>query len=327
MDPKWRAEAPTMLQGMLRIRVFEETVEQEVMQGHVYGGVHLAIGQEAVAVGAHHGLKANDYVLGPHRGHHICVARGVDPARMMAELMGRATGIARGKSSSMHFIDTEHAVLGLNGIVGAPIGIATGAGFSIQYRQESDRVAVAFFGEGAANKGQFHESLNLAGLWHLPVIYICENNRYSVETPFDKSTAGGSVARRAASYGFPGVEVDGMDVTAIAEAVAAARARAVAKEGPTLIEAKTYRYRGHDIGDPQNYRTRDEVDRWRDADPIERFTARMREEGLLDAGAFDALKAQVEKEIDAARRYGLESPASAPAVARDFVYANTEGEE
>jgi TPP-dependent pyruvate/acetoin dehydrogenase alpha subunit len=315
-----------MLRDMIRIRVFEETVEQEVMQGHVYGGVHLAIGQEAVAVGAHYGLHPHDYVTGSHRGHHVCLARGVDPAKMMAELMGKETGLARGKSSSMHFVDKEHGVLGLNGIVGAAVGIATGAAFSIKYLGEEDRVAVAFFGEGAANKGQFHESLNLAGLWKLPVIYLCENNNYSVETAFEKATAGGSVARRAASYGFPGVEVDGMDVTAVAAAVAAARDRAVRQEGPTLIEARTYRYRGHDIGDPQNYRTRDEVERWREHDPIQRLAVIMEAEGVLDEQALVALRTEVEAEIDMARQFGLDSPGPDRRVAYEFVYAQREGE-
>lgn len=321
MDDQWKALVIPMLRDMMRIRVFEETVEQEALKGHVQGGIHLAIGQEAVAVGAHFALQPNDYVVGAHRGHHICLARGVDPRAMMAELMGKATGLSRGKSSSMHLIDPSHGVLGLDGIVGASIGIATGAGFSIRYRNNTTQVAVAFFGEGAANKGIFNESLNLAGLWNLPVIYICENNRYSVETPIDQSTAGGTIAERAKSYGFPGVTVDGMDVAAVWHAVAKARDRATSGAGPTLIQADTYRFRGHDIGDPQNYRPKEEVREWQTKDPIQGLITRAQAEGILTSDEIENVRATVTEDVDQAVQFALSSPEADIEAAHEFVYA------
>ncbi len=320
MHERWKSQAADMLYAMLRIRAFEETVEEEAMRGHVQGGIHLAIGQEAVAVGAHFALHSDDYVLGSHRGHHVCLARGVDANRMMAELMGKETGLSRGKSSSMHLVDPSHGLLGTDGIVAANIGIATGAAFSIKYL-EANRVAVAFFGEGSVNKGLFNESLNLAGLWKLPVIYICENNLYAVETHFDNATAGGGVARRAESYGFPGVVVDGMDVIAMAEAVTEARERAIGSGGPTLIEAKTYRFRGHEVGDPQNYRAKEEVARWRVCDPIQRLKKTVTDLGWLAEAMIEELTARAASEMEEARAFGLASADASPETACEFVYA------
>lgn len=317
-----RAQLLSMLKEMIRIRIFEETVEEQSMKGHVQGGIHLAIGQEAVAVGASHALNPADYVTGSHRGHHVCLARGVRPDAMMAELMGKVTGLSRGKSSSMHLIDKSRAVLGLNGIVGAAIGIATGAAFSLKY-QKSGLVAVAFFGEGAANKGQFHESMNLAALWGLPVIYICENNMYSVETHITQSTAGGGVAHRANSYGFPGVTVDGMDVMAVYKAVQEARQRAM-EGSPTLIEAKTYRFKGHELGDPQNYRAQEEVNQWKVNDPIVRLEKMLVEANGINSEGLARLHQEMAEEVNQAVRFALESPVPDRSSAYQYIYANEE---
>ncbi|PSR21697.1 MAG: pyruvate dehydrogenase (acetyl-transferring) E1 component subunit alpha [Sulfobacillus acidophilus] len=321
MDYDRRHVVESMLQQMLFIRLFEESVEQDALQGMVQGGVHLSIGQEAVAVGVHHALQSQDYVTGGHRGHHICLARGMDPRIMMAELMGKATGLSRGKSGSMHLIDPDHGILGLNGIVAASIGIATGAAFAVKYWQRSDQVVVGFFGDGAGNKGLFNESLNLAGLWNLPVIYVCENNQYAVETHVRQSTAGGDLSHRAEGYGFPGITVDGMDPLAVWEAVTQARTRAVNGEGPTLIEAQTYRYRGHDVGDPQTYRTKDEIADWRERDPIEYLTQMAMANEWLDGNTITALRESMQREVDAARRFALESPDPELGVALQYVYS------
>ncbi|UVI32970.1 thiamine pyrophosphate-dependent dehydrogenase E1 component subunit alpha [Paenibacillus spongiae] len=295
------------LKEMLRIRVFEQRAEELTLSGKVVGGVHLAIGQEAVAVGVMMALKEEDYVTGPHRGHHILIAKGLETSKLMAELLGKETGIVGGRGGSMHMADASKGMLGVNGIVGASIVIATGAAFTAQYLIR-DQAAVAFFGDGGANKGQFHESLNMASIFKLPAIYVCENNQYAVETSVEYSTAAEHIADRGAGYRMPGVIVDGLDVLDVYSAAKEARLRAGSGEGPTLIEAKTYRFKGHSIGDLENYRTREEVQEWMKNDPIIRLKLSMEELGLLDENGWNAMKTEVEQEIEAAVQFAVNSP-------------------
>lgn len=313
----------SMLRDMVRIRSFDERAEEYTMKGNVLGSVHLAIGQEAVAVGVCHALRPEDYVLGPHRGHHIALAKGLPADQMMAELMGRATGFCHGKGGHMHMVDVSRGLLGLNGIVAASIGIATGVGLSIKQRK-SHQVAVAFFGDGGANKGQFHESMNLASILNLPVIYVCENNVYAVETNVAYATAVQDIAVRATSYNFPGIVVDGMDVVGVFEAAREARRRAVEDGRPTLIEAKTYRYKGHHTGDPERYRTKEEVAQWRSRDAIVRLQQQGLQQGWLTQAQVDGIYAEAVAEVEAAVQFGLASPEPEVAEAFRHVFAAEE---
>jgi TPP-dependent pyruvate/acetoin dehydrogenase alpha subunit len=270
----------------------------------VPGPLHLSIGQEAVAVGALWGLRPSDVILSTHRGHHHCLAKGAAPGRMMAELLGRTTGYSRGRGGSMHIAVPELGILGTNGIVGGGIPIATGAAYGLQ-TQERDDVAVCFFGEGAAACGVFSEALNMASLWRLPLIMVCENNQYVELTPQSLHVAG-EIWRRGEGYDVPGVRVDGNDVDEVSEAMADAVARARGGSGPTIIEAITYRWFGHYAGDKAAYRTEEEVEQWRARDPLD--VARSR----IDTADADAADAEVEHEIGRAREFALESPLAGP---------------
>lgn len=300
-----------LLREMLRIRLFEQKAEEMTLAGKVVGGVHLAIGQEAVAAGVMAALKEEDYVTGPHRGHHLLIAKGLELSKLMAELMGKATGTVGGRGGSMHMADASKGMLGVNGIVGASIVIATGAAFTARYL-DRDQVAVAFFGDGGANKGQFHESLNMASILDLPAIYVCENNQYAVETSVSYSTAVDHIAERAASYRMPGVLVDGLDALDVYAAAKEARRRATEEKRPTLIEALTYRFKGHSIGDVENYRTREEVQRWMESDPIARLKHEMDEAGLLTKEEWNRMAEATESEVQAAVKYALDSPEPDP---------------
>ncbi len=258
------------LYQMHLIRAFEETVEQLYAAGKMHGTMHLSIGQEAVAVGAIAALRPDDYITSTHRGHGHAIAKGQDIRAMLAELLGKETGICRGRGGSMHLADLERGNLGANGIVAGGIPIAVGAGLSIRL-QGQDRVVLCCFGDGAANHGNFHEGLNMAAIWRLPVIFLCENNQYAMSMPIQKAMAVPRVADRAVAYGIPGETVDGMDVLAVYRATRAAVERARRGEGPTLIEAITYRYKGHSKSDRQVYRTKEEVQAWMARDPIARF--------------------------------------------------------
>jgi len=260
-----------LLDKMLLIRAFEEKAEELYMLGKTHGTMHLSIGQEATAVGASDALREGDYLLNTHRGHGHCLAWfGADADQMMAEFMGRETGYCRGRGGSMHIANIETNNLGANGIVGGGIPISTGVGLSIRLRK-TDQVCLTVFGDGASNEGAFHESLNMASIWKLPVIYLCENNQYAMSMAIGKSAAVERISLRAASYTIPGVTIDGNDVMAVRDAVAAAAERARKGEGPTLIEALTYRWKGHSRSDRQAYRTRDEVMEWQQRDPIRRW--------------------------------------------------------
>src|SRR3981081_585235 len=256
-----------MYEQMLTIRRFEERAGKEFAAGKIPGFVHLYAGEEAVAVGVCSHLTDDDYITSHHRGHGHCIAKGVDIREMVAELLGREAGACRGKGGSMHIADVHKGMLGANGIVGGGFPLATGAGLTCKYNGQG-QVAVCFFGDGAANQGTFHESLNLAGIWKLPVIYVAENNGYAESTPVTYHMSCRDIAERAAGYGMPGVTVDGLNVFAVYEAAGEAIARARRGEGPSLIECKTYRYYGHFEGDTVMYRTKDELEFYRGRDPI-----------------------------------------------------------
>lgn len=309
-----------MLSTMLLIRAFEEKAEELYGLGRVHGTMHLSIGQEAVAVGVCEALRPDDYILSTHRGHGHCLAKGADVRRVMAEFLGKETGYCRGRGGSMHIADVEGGNLGANGIVGGGLPIATGVGLSIQIRG-TQQVCVAFFGDGAANEGAFHESLNLASIWDLPVVFVCENNQYAMSMPVHRAMRVERVADRACAYGIPGRTVDGMDVFAVFEAAQEAVERARAGGGPSLLECVTYRYHGHSKSDRQRYRTREEVERWRARDPIERLRGRLEAQGLLDPEAYEALAAAARERVEDAVRFAEASPEPDPATLLEDVYA------
>jgi TPP-dependent pyruvate/acetoin dehydrogenase alpha subunit len=291
---------------MLVIRLFEETVERLFSRGLIQGTAHPAIGQEAVAVGACGALRpGRDCVTSTHRGHGHCLACGGDPNRAMAELFGKATGYSRGRGGSQLMADFSLGFLGSNGITGAGLPVAAGAALAFQLRRAA-RVALCFFGDGAANQGVFHEALNLAAIWKLPVVYVCENNRYAMSMPVEKSIAIRDIADRATAYGMPGLIVDGNDLEEVRGAVRAAAERARRAEGPTLIECKTYRLSGHSRGDPRRYRSREEEAQWRRKDPIAAWRRTLRARGLLttedDRRIRHAARAAIREAVAFARR-------------------------
>jgi pyruvate dehydrogenase E1 component alpha subunit len=285
---------------MRTIRVFEETLDRLVKAGRLPGFLHLYAGQEAIAVGVCRQLDDRDIVNSTHRGHGHCIAKGVDIRGMMAELFGRATGICKGKGGSMHIADLERGMLGANGIVGAGIPLTVGAALTAQVKQTGG-VAVAFFGDGATNQGQFHEALNLAAIWKLPAIFVLENNGYGEATPMEHVTAVTDLAVRAGSYAMASAVVDGMDYFDVSEKAAAAIARARAGEGPTLIECKTYRFYGHYVGDPLTYRTAEEAAMWKTTrDPLVLFEARAVETMLVEEPSLRRIDAEIDAAVDAA---------------------------
>ncbi|MBN1402779.1 MAG: dehydrogenase E1 component subunit alpha/beta [Anaerolineae bacterium] len=315
---------------MLEIRIFEDTVYDLLGQNLIKGASHLYAGQEAVAVGAVAALRDDDLITSTHRGHGHCHARGDALAegpeakqehlnKMMAELCGRETGYCGGRGGSMHIADVEKGNLGATGIVGGNIPVATGAALSMKM-QGLDRCVVCFFGDGASNTGNFHEALNLASAWKLPVIYVVENNLYGMSVPFGNISATQDIADRAQAYNVPGVVVDGMDPMAVYEAVSAALERARRGDGPTLIECKTYRWYGHSRSDPRAYRTREEEQSWRDRDPIATFPRRLVEAGIATSEEIQAIEALAEKKVQAATAFALNSPLPDPADVEKNVY-------
>ena len=295
-----KAELLSQYERMLTIRRFEETAHEQFWAKMVPGPLHLSIGQEAVAVGGCGQLRTSDAVVSTHRGHHHCLAKGARPDRMMAELLGRQTGYCRGRGGSMHIAIPDIGLIGTNGIVGGGLPIATGAAYGFQVKKTDD-VTVCFFGEGAAATGAFGEALNIASLWKLPLVLICENNQY-VELAGQAVHVAGEIYRRAEGYDMPGVKVDGNDVVAVSATVDAAIERARHGEGPTLVEALTYRWFGHYAGDKAAFRDEAEVEEWRGRDPLPKARAG------LDPAAADAVDARVEAEIQAALQFALDSP-------------------
>jgi pyruvate dehydrogenase E1 component alpha subunit len=311
----------TMLQEMHLIRAFEERAEQLYMQGKVHGTMHLSIGQEATAVGAANAMQEGDYLLNHHRGHGHCMAWGSDPNRMMAEFMGKETGYCRGRGGSMHIADVESNNLGANGIVAGGIPIAVGVGLSIKMRRTS-QVCLVIFGDGAANEGAFHEALNMASIWTLPIVFLCENNQYAMSMPVQKAFNIENISQRAAAYGLPGVTVDGNDPLAVYSAVSEAAARARRGEGATLVEAKTYRYKGHSKSDKQAYRSREEVRFWQEnRDPIMRFSQLLVTAGVISEAEAAQMRDRAIAIIDEAVAFSEASPAPDVADIMDGVYA------
>jgi TPP-dependent pyruvate/acetoin dehydrogenase alpha subunit len=291
---------------MLLIRKFDEEARRLYMEDEIRGSTHTYTGEEAIAVGACAALRKDDLITSTHRGHGHCLAKGGDPQAMMAELLGRATGYCKGKGGSMHIADFELGILGANGIVGGGVGIATGAAYASEY-QGLDRVTICFFGDGAINQGVFYEAANMAALWSLPVIYLCEQNQYAEFSPSAPMISVDDLAVRAEAFGIPGVTVDGNDVLAVYQTVSEAVARARRGEGPSLIVAKTYRLEGHTIGDPLTYRPDGEEEFWWEREPISRFRQYLAEEGILAEGA-DEIASAVEEEIEEAVAFALDSP-------------------
>jgi acetoin:2,6-dichlorophenolindophenol oxidoreductase subunit alpha len=290
------------------IRTFEERLKHLVETGVPAGPVHLYVGEEAVAVGACAALRPTDWIASTHRGHGHCIAKGVDVRRMMAELYGKSTGTNRGKGGSMHITDVRVGMLGVNPIVGSGVTHAVGAALSAKVRQ-SGQVAAAFFGDGAANAGAVHEAMNLAAIWALPVVFVCENNGYADATPVEYAVAGPGIASRAAAYGIPGIRVDGQDVLAVWRAADAAVQQARTGGGPTLLECATYRYYGHHQGDdPLRYRTAAEQDAAHGRDCLRRFRAQAEREAWLGAAELDIIEAQNLALLDEAVRFAETSP-------------------
>jgi TPP-dependent pyruvate/acetoin dehydrogenase alpha subunit len=288
-----------ILRRMLTIRAFDTRAGELFADGELPGFVHLYIGEEAVGVGAVAALEEQDYITSTHRGHGHCISKGLDTYRMMAELYGKRDGYCNGKGGSMHIADVDAGMLGANGIVGAGPPLATGAALTAAYKDE-DKVALAFFGDGAVAQGQVHEAINLAATWGLPAVFVIENNHFGEATPVEKQHNVEHLSATAEAYDIPGFTVDGMDVTAVYEAVKEARERAAAGEGPTLIEADTYRYEGHFEGDHQPYRTEDDIDVWKGRDAIEAFKDRLVDAGTITQEEFEELRAEIESEIDEA---------------------------
>ncbi|HDD31377.1 MAG TPA: thiamine pyrophosphate-dependent dehydrogenase E1 component subunit alpha [Thermococcus litoralis] len=306
---------------MVKIREHEERVAELFAQGKIPGFVHLYVGEEAVATGVMAHLRKGDFITSTHRGHGHFIAKGGNIKASMAELFGKATGICKGKGGSMHIADLDVGELGANGIVGGGIPHAVGAALGIKLNG-LDNVAVAFFGDGASNQQNFHEAINLAAIWKLPVVFVCENNLYQISLPYSKQQAIKSVAERAAAYGIPGVSVDGQDVFAVYEVAKEAIERARNGEGPTLIEAKTYRFRGHFEGDPQVYRSKEEVEWWKEnKDPIVLFEKTVLEKGLLTKEELDVIREKVKKEIEEAIKFAEESPWPKPEEVLEDVFS------
>ena len=296
-----------LYRSMVRIRTFENRAIELFKEGAVKGSAHSYVGEEAIAAGVALSLGADDFVTSYHRGHGHCLVKGADMRRMMAELLGRADGYCGGLGGSMHIADLSLNILGSNGIVGAGIGLALGAALSTKL-DGTDRVGIAFFGDGASNEGLFHEALNMAAIWKLPVVFVCENNKYGMSTSIHRSTSVKSIAVRARGYDIPGVSVDGNDVSAVAGAVEAAVARARAGDGPSLIENVTYRWRGHSKSDRNRYRTREEIADWMEKDPIPRFAADLIQHGIMTAAEVDALDAETARTIAEAIEYARNGP-------------------
>jgi len=311
-----------LYKGMVELREFELKVQELYRDGKLPGFVHLYVGEEAVATGVCAHLQANDLVYSTHRGHGHALAKGVPGREVMAELWGRSTGCSGGRGGSMHMYAPEYGFMGTNGIVGGGIPLATGAALSAQLRH-SGQVVVAFFGDGAVNSGSFHESLNMAGIWNLPVVYVCENNLYATETAFHRATKNTSVASRAPAYAIPGVEIDGNDVMAVYDAAGTAISRARSNGGPTLMECKTYRTVGHHEGDPgTDYRTKEEVESWKRRCPLKSFRERALASGLFAEEHFAEIHREVERWLQDAVEYGRTGPDPDPDSVLDHIFCD-----
>ena len=309
-----------LLETMLLIRAFDEKVDELYAEGALHGTAHFYVGQEAVAVGVISALKEGDVITGTHRGHGHAIAFGLDIDRMAAELLGKASGYCHGKGGSMHIADVGGGMLGANGIVGGSMGIACGAAWAFK-RRGQDRVAVCFFGDGAVGEGIFNETLNMAAIWKLPVVFVCENNQYAMSLSVKRGFATERISDRAAGYGMPGGTVDGMELDEVHEAASEAVERARGGEGPTLIEAVTYRYLGHSKSDANLYRTRDEIVQWREQDPIGRLAMKLEDEGVLESEEWRSIEQSAKEEIEESFDRAAREPEPEPASALEDLYA------
>jgi pyruvate dehydrogenase E1 component alpha subunit len=311
-----------ILERMLVIRAFEEQAEQLYSLGKTHGTMHLSIGQEATALGASLAVRSgHDYLLNHHRGHGHCLAWGGEVNLMMAEFMGKETGYCRGRGGSMHIADVSRNNLGANGIVAGGLPMSAGVGLSIKLRS-TDQVCLVIFGDGAANTGPFHEALNMASIWDLPVVFLCENNQYAMSMSIERAFNIDHISQRACAYGIQGVTVDGNDFLAVYDTISTAAARARTGEGPTLIECLTYRWRGHSKSDRQLYRTREEVKEWQARDPIVRFSAILKDAGQLTDEKLEELKTRAGQAIADAVAFAENSPEPEVAEILEGVYAD-----
>jgi pyruvate dehydrogenase E1 component alpha subunit len=309
-----------LLRQMYTIRAFEENAEQLYAMGKIHGTMHLSIGMEASAVGAIAALRSDDLILSTHRGHGHCIAKGADLNLMMAEFMGKENGYCRGRGGSMHIADVAGGNLGANGVVGGGIASAMGVGLGLKL-QKRDQIILCFFGDGAANLGSFHESLNMTAIWKLPVVYVCENNHYAMSFSVKKAFAIEHISDRAAAYGMPGMTVDGNDLYAVHQAVHQAVQRARSGEGPSLIENVTYRWRGHSKSDANRYRSKEEIESWKRRCPIQRFRTALIEEGVLTEEQADRIEREARAAIDASVEFAEASPEPALETIEEGVYA------
>jgi pyruvate dehydrogenase E1 component alpha subunit len=310
-----------LLYQMILIRRFEEKCAEAYSLGKIGGFCHLYIGQEAVAVGAISAIRQDDYVLTSYREHGHAIAKGVSPDEVMAELYGKASGSSSGKGGSMHIFDSDVNFLGGHAIVGGQIPLATGVAFGSKYKG-TDQVTLCFFGEAAVNQGAFHESMNMAQLWKIPCIYVCENNQYGMGTSLERAMSLQDVSQKACAYELTSEFVDGMDVLAVREAVQRGVERARKDFLPTLLEIRTYRFMGHSMSDPGNYRTRAEIERHQLRDPIKLFTASLLENGVIDQAALDEMEKRVREEVEHAASFADESPLPDPKELYTHIYAN-----
>ena len=315
-----RSLALDLYRQMILIRKFEEKLYDLFLTRIMPGTMHQYNGQEAVAAGVCAHLEPDDYVTSTHRGHGHCVAKGADLKAVMAEMFAKTTGCCRGAGGSMHIADFNVGMLGANGIVAGGIPIAVGAAWSCQYKN-NEKVSVAFFGDGAVNEGAFHEAVNLAAVWRLPALFVCENNLYGFSTHYKRTMLLDDIAQRALGYGIAGEAVDGMDVMAVYDAAGRAVERARAGEGPTLLECKTYRYRGHSRMENPTYRTKEELEEWKKKDPIDRHNQWMKSELGVEEDEREAIHAQVDREIEEAVRFAEESPDPNPFDYKTYLYA------
>jgi TPP-dependent pyruvate/acetoin dehydrogenase alpha subunit len=315
-----REKLAWMLQKMCEIRYFEEKAEDLYMRGQVHGTMHLSIGQEASSVGSIAALRPDDLIIHHHRGHGHTIAKGADITLMMAEFLGKEPGYCRGRGGSMHIADIPGGNLGATGVVGSGIPTSVGIALALKMRG-SDQVLLSFFGDGAANLGEFHESLNMAAIWKLPVVFICENNQYGMSGPVKTMSAVTPISVRSVSYGIPGETVDGNAVLAVYEAVQRAIERARAGEGPSLIENQTYRWRGHSKSDRNVYRTQEEIESWKQRCPILRFKQLLKEAEIVNAEELEAIDMEAKATIDRAAEEALTFPEPSPDNLEEEVYA------
>lgn len=309
-----------VLRKMYLIRFFEEGAENSYMRGLIHGTMHLSIGQEASAVASCMALNDADKITSTHRGHGHCIAKGAEVGRMFAEFFGKEEGYCHGRGGSMHIADVTKGNLGANGIVGGGLPIAVGAALTAK-QLKTGAVTICFFGDGANNEGAFHEALNMAAIWKLPVVFVCENNKYGMSTSTERSTAAKNIADRAVAYSMPGKTVDGNDFSAVAETVENAVKRAREGDGPSLIENLTYRWRGHSKSDRNRYRSKQEIDDWISKDPIERFRAELIAHGILDEGGADELMAEARHEVEAGIEFAKSGTAPGTGDVTRYVYA------